>query len=106
MSRPKKQAMEASRSHKRGSRSVKLKSWDILVENAKNRYIRAINNVKVAKIVRTARLEKGYKLTELARQLGVSKQAIFDLESGQHGVGKENWAKLEKILEVNFTERL
>lgn len=50
--------------------------------------------------LKNRRLELGLKQTELAKELGISKQSYFAWEKGTAKPTKANLAKLEELLQV------
>ena len=50
--------------------------------------------------LKNRRLELGLKQTELAKELGISKQSYFTWEKGTTQPTKDNLAKLEELLQV------
>ena len=50
--------------------------------------------------LRITRIKKGFSIVTLAEKVGVSKQAIGQLERGNNGISPENAQRILEVLDV------
>lgn len=60
--------------------------------------------IYATKDLRQLRLQKGYSATELAELIGISRQALSQIELGKNGISPAGAKKASKLLGVKFEE--
>lgn len=54
--------------------------------------------------LRITRIKKGFSTVTLAEKVGLSKQAIGQLERGNNGISPENAQRILEVLDVSFDD--